>query len=152
MVHNEYLILLFIMFISLIAKNSTVAMACGVLLVLRLARADEALVLLENHGLTAGIVLLTVGVLAPVAAGKIDMEHIKQSFMSPLGILAIVIGIVVAYFAGRGVFLLKNDPLIIAAIIVGTIIGVALFRGVAVGPLIAAGITAILHKIFTMVK
>lgn len=147
---SEYLLLSLVIIISLIAKNHTVAIASGILLLLRLSHAAQALDLLENYGLTAGIVLLTVGVLAPVAAGKIHAEQISQSFQSPLGVLAIVVGIVVAYFGGQGVHLLKSDPLVITAIIIGTIIGVALFRGVAVGPLIAAGITAILHKIFTL--
>jgi uncharacterized membrane protein (DUF441 family) len=146
---SEYLILSLVIIISLIAKNYAVAIASGLLLFLRLLHADQSLELLENYGLTAGIVLLTVGVLAPVAAGKIHVEQISQSFQSPSGVLAIAVGIVVAYFGGRGVYLLKSDPLVITAIITGTVIGVALFRGVAVGPLIAAGITAILQKILS---
>lgn len=145
---SEYLVMLLVMVISLLAKNYTVAVACGILVLLRLVHANQLLDIVENYGLTSGIVLLTIGVLAPVAAGKINIEQMKQAFLSPLGILAVFVGIIVAYFAGRGVFLLKNDPLIIAAIIIGTIIGVALFRGVAVGPLIAAGITAIFYEFF----
>lgn len=149
---SEYLVMLSIMLVGVIAKNYTVAAACAILFVIRLAQADRVMEVLENHGLTAGIIILTVGVLAPVAAGKIQPAQIKEAFLSPAGILAIAVGALVAYFAGEGVFLLKNDPLIIAAIIIGTIIGVALFRGVAVGPLIAAGITAVLHKIFTTLQ
>lgn len=149
---HEYLLILFVLLISLVAKNYTVAIACGILLVLRISHAAQALEFLEKHGLTAGIVILTVGVLAPVAAGKIQVEQIMRSFQSTMGIFAVLTGIVVAYFGGRGVYLLKNDPFIISSIIIGTVIGVALFRGIAVGPLIAAGITAILYKLFTYFK
>lgn len=145
---SEYILILAILLISLLAKNYTVAIACGILFFLRLAQANQALEMLENYGLTAGVLILTIGVLAPVAAGKLSIEQIKQAVLSPLGIVAILVGIVVACFAGKGIFLMKNDPLIVTAIIAGTVIGVALFRGVAVGPLIAAGITAIVHEIF----
>lgn len=146
---SEYLMLLIIIIISLLAKNTTVAIACGLLFTLRLFHAGQALDFIEKNGLSAGIVLLTMGVLAPVATGKINMEQIKQAFLSPLGISAIAAGILVAILGGRGVVLMKTDPLVIAAIIIGTIIGVALFKGIAVGPLIAAGITAVLHKLLT---
>lgn len=148
---TEYLILLIIIIISFLAKNTTVAIACGLLFILKLFQAGATLEFVEKNGLTAGIVLLTMGVLAPVATGKINIEQIKQAFLSPLGISAVAAGILVAVLGGKGVVLMKTDPLVIAAIIIGTIIGVALFKGVAVGPLIAAGITAVLHKLLTSV-
>lgn len=147
----EYVMLLIIIIISMLVKNTTVAVACGLLFILRLFRAEEILGLVEKNGLTAGIVLLTMGVLAPVATGKINFAQIKQAFLSPLGISAVIAGILVAMLGGRGIALMKSDPLVIAAIIMGTIIGVALFRGIAVGPLIAAGVTAVLYKLLTLV-
>ena len=53
---------------------------------------------------------------------------------------------------GGGVELLKNDPHIVAALIIGTIIGVCFFKGVAVGPLIAGGMTYALMKLFASIK
>ena len=148
---SEYLMLLTIIIISFMAKNTTVAIACGLLFILKLFQAGEILDFLEKNGLTAGIVLLTMGVLAPVANGKINIAQVKQAFLSPLGISAVAAGIFVAVLGGEGVGLMKTDPLIMAAIIVGTIIGVALFRGIAVGPLIAAGITAVLYRLLTAI-
>lgn len=39
---------------------------------------------------------------------------------------------------------MNNQPSTVAGLLVGTVIGVALFRGVPVGPLIAAGILSLL--------
>ncbi|MEW6229340.1 MAG: DUF441 family protein, partial [Bacillota bacterium] len=52
------------------------------------------------------------------------------------------------YVNGKGVELLRARPDIIAGILIGTIIGVCLLRGIPVGPLAAAGITALLIRLF----
>ena len=44
---------------------------------------------------------------------------------------------------GRGVTLMSSQPGIVAGLLVGTVLGVALFRGVPVGPLIAAGLVSL---------
>lgn len=52
----------------------------------------------------------------------------------------------------NGLTLLENDPHITTALVIGTILAVALFGGVAVGPLIGAGIAYIamqIVKLFT---
>ncbi|MDI7507198.1 DUF441 family protein, partial [Cronobacter dublinensis] len=45
---------------------------------------------------------------------------------------------------GKGVALMGSQPSIVAGLLVGTVLGVALFRGVPVGPLIAAGLVSLL--------
>lgn len=54
--------------------------------------------------------------------------------------IALGAGILVALIAKNGIVLLENDPHITAALVFGTILAVSLFKGVAVGPLIGAGI------------
>lgn len=58
--------------------------------------------------------------------------------------LAIAVGLAVAWLGGRGVKLMSNQPDIVAGLLIGTVAGVALLRGVPVGPLIAAGILSLL--------
>ena len=53
---------------------------------------------------------------------------------------------------GGGVGLLKNDPHNVAALSIGTIIGVCFFKSVAVWPLIAGGMTYALMKLFASNK
>ena len=64
-----------------------------------------------------------------------------HSFTSPVGILALLAGVFAAVAGGSGVSLLKDSPDIVSSLIIGTMIGVFFFKGVAVGPLIAACIT-----------
>jgi uncharacterized membrane protein (DUF441 family) len=64
--------------------------------------------------------------------------------------IALGAGIAVALIAKHGLTLLQNDPQITAALVIGTILAVALFQGVAVGPLIGAGIAYICMKIVEM--
>lgn len=45
----------------------------------------------------------------------------------------------------EGVNLMKVDPNVVTGLMIGTVAGVVLFRGVAVGPLIAAGILSLLY-------
>lgn len=45
---------------------------------------------------------------------------------------------------GRGITLMGNQPQLVAGLLVGTVLGVALFRGVPVGPLIAAGLVSLI--------
>ena len=54
--------------------------------------------------------------------------------------IALGAGILVALIAKNGIVLLENDPHITTALVFGTILAVSLFKGVAVGPLIGAGI------------
>lgn len=60
--------------------------------------------------------------------------------------MALLSGILVALIAKGGVTLLANDPHITAALVFGTVIAVSLFHGVAVGPLIGAGIAYMVIK------
>ena len=48
-----------------------------------------------------------------------------------------------AWLGGRGVKLMTHQPNIVAGLLIGTVAGVALLRGVPVGPLIAAGVLSL---------
>ncbi|CWX01243.1 permease [Haemophilus influenzae] len=58
--------------------------------------------------------------------------------------LSIAVGILVAWLAGKGVPLMGEQPILVTGLLIGTIIGVAFLGGIPVGPLIAAGILALL--------
>jgi uncharacterized membrane protein (DUF441 family) len=70
-----------------------------------------------------------------------------QTLRSWQSLLAILVGAVVAYLGGRGATFMADSPLVVTGLMVGTIIGVAFFRGVPVGPLIAAGIVAFILQL-----
>jgi uncharacterized membrane protein (DUF441 family) len=142
--------ILLILAISVIGNNSSVAIAAAALLLLKLCGLTSWLDMVETKGINYGVILLTAGVLAPLAAGKIDINGLANIFKTPKGLLAIVIGLGVAWVAGRGVNFMQASPEIVTALMVGTVIGVCFFKGLAVGPLIAGGIVALLVGLFRL--
>ena len=150
--YSEYLMLLLILALGTIGHNTTVAYAVIIVLVLKLLGLTAMLDILSVNGLNWGIVLLLAAILVPIATGDVTIANMIDAFKSPLGVAAIVCGVLAAMAGGGGVELLKNDPHIVAALIIGTIIGVCFFKGVAVGPLIAGGMTYALMKLFASIK
>ena len=150
--YSEYLMLLLILALGIIGHNTTVAYAVIIVLVLKLLGLTAMLDILSVNGLNWGIVLLLAAILVPIATGDVTIANMIDAFKSPLGVAAIVCGVLAAMAGGGGVELLKNDPHIVAALIIGTIIGVCFFKGVAVGPPIAGGMTYALMKLFASIK
>ncbi len=138
------IILLVLAGLGIISHNMTVTLAMLFLLVVRITPLNNFFPWVEKYGLTIGILILTIGVMAPIASGKISANDVLSSFLNWKSLLAIVIGILVSRLGSRGVALMGSQPSTVAGLLVGTVIGVALFRGVPVGPLIAAGILSLL--------
>lgn len=135
--------LVVLIFLGVIGNNSSITISATVLLLMQQTFLAKYLPYMEKYGLNLGIIILTVGVLAPIISGKIQLP----SFIALLNwkmLLAIAIGILVAWFGGRGVGLLGTQPVLITGLLIGTIIGVSFFGGIPVGPLIAAGILSLM--------
>ncbi|MFV5591245.1 DUF441 domain-containing protein [Acinetobacter variabilis] len=138
------LVLLVLLACGIFSHNTAVTIAAAVLIVLKITPLNELLPYVQQHGLNIGIIILTIGVLAPIASGKIPGDSIVKSFLSWKSLLAIAIGLFVAWLGGRGVKLMSSQPDVVAGLLIGTVAGVAILRGVPVGPLIAAGILSLL--------
>ena len=138
------IVLLVLLACGIFSHNSAVTIAAAVLIVLKITPLSSLLPYVQAHGLNIGIIILTIGVLTPIASGKISGESILKSFLSWKSLLAIAIGIFVAWLGGRGVKLMSNQPDVVAGLLLGTVASVAVLRGVPVGPLIAAGILSLL--------
>ncbi|MEN8427455.1 DUF441 domain-containing protein [Acinetobacter schindleri] len=138
------IVLLVLLACGIFSHNSAVTIAAAVLIVLKITPLSSLLPYVQAHGLNIGIIILTIGVLTPIASGKISGESILKSFLSWKSLLAITIGVFVAWLGGRGVKLMSNQPDVVAGLLLGTVAGVAVLRGVPVGPLIAAGILSLL--------
>ena len=137
------LVLLGIAVLGVVGKNQTVAVAVLILLLLRLTHQERPITFLDKYGVTLGIVLLTVGVMAPIAGGRTSLRDMLSVLTDWSSLAAVLVGVLVAYLGGRGVRLMAEQPMAVNGLLLGTILGVAAFRGVPVGPLIAAGILAV---------
>lgn len=138
-----FFMLLVIVGLGVISKNATVWIAGLGLLLLRLWPGNQPLEWMNQYGLKVGVIILTMGVLSPIALGKLPWTNLVETMKSMSGLVAIAVGIFVAYLGGRGTGLLTDQPQIVTGLLIGTIVGVAFFRGVPVGPLIAAGILSL---------
>lgn len=136
---NLFLVLL--LAIALIAKNNSLILAVSVLIVIKLIGLDQKIFpVLQSKGINWGVTVITIAVLVPIATGDIGFKQLGEAMKSSYAWIALGAGILVALIAKNGIVLLENDPHITAALVFGTILAVSLFKGVAVGPLIGAGI------------
>lgn len=137
------LLLLVFIALGILGHNHSVTVAACFLLLIQQSPLNKYAFLLEQYGLQLGILMLTIGVLAPLITGKVKPDEIAMLFSSWKTIAAILVGILVAWLGGRGVVLMSAQPTVVTGLLVGTILGVALFKGIPVGPLIAAGILSL---------
>ncbi|MEV9651449.1 MULTISPECIES: DUF441 domain-containing protein [Bacillus] len=136
---NLFLFLLLV--IALIAKNNSLILAVSVLIAIKLIGLDQKIFpVLQSKGINWGVTVITIAVLVPIATGDIGFKQLGEAMKSSYAWIALGAGILVALIAKNGIVLLENDPHITAALVFGTILAVSLFKGVAVGPLIGAGI------------
>lgn len=142
---TEYLTLGIVLILSIVGHNMTVVYAAALVIVLKffgqMTNSPMILEYMGGHGLQLGIIILTAAVLVPIAEGTVTIQTMIDSFKSPIGIVAVTAGLLAAISGGVGVPLMTSNPNVIPALIVGTMIGVFFFKGIAVGPLIAAGFT-----------
>lgn len=138
------LCLLALLFLGILGSNHLVSISSAFLLLLRLLGLEGVLPYLEGPGLRVGLTLLVLSILTPLARGRITIEDIRGTITRPQGVAAIVGGIAGAYLGARGLKLLDTHPESITGLVLGTIIGATFFKGIPVGPLVAAGMAALL--------
>lgn len=148
---NGEILLVVLIIIGLLGRSHIITTAACVLLVVKLISLDRYLPAIERRGLELGLLFLTMGVLVPFASERISLKDVTSVFTTWPGILALLGGAIATYMNGKGLALLKIDPQLIVGLVLGSIIGIIFLRGIPVGPLMAAGITAFLLKIFTFV-
>ncbi|WP_438824904.1 DUF441 domain-containing protein [Bacillus sp. JJ722] len=148
---SSLLFLLLLLAIGIIAKNNSLIVAVGFLLIIKfMGLGDKIFPLLQTKGINIGVTIITIAVLVPIATGAIGFKELGEALKSPYAWIALASGIAVAVIAKNGVTLLASDPHITVALVFGTVLAVAVFNGVAVGPLIGAGIAYIAMKFFEL--
>ncbi len=140
--------LLLIFIIALLTRNNLLAAAAAIVFFLKLMRLNRFFSIIQARGLEGGLLLLTVALLIPFSTGQVTLKGLLSSILSPLGLLSVVGGLLGAYLNSQGLDFVAVEPSIIPGVLVGVIVSVSFFHGVAVGPIMAAGIAALLARIF----
>ncbi|MGM9985627.1 MAG: DUF441 domain-containing protein [Bacillaceae bacterium] len=153
MFDSSLLFLLCLLAIGFIAKNSSLTIAIFILLGIKLiGMGDKVFPFLQSKGINLGVTIITIAVLVPIATGEIGIKEIGSSLKSIYAWIAVGSGVAVALLAKGGVQLLATQPQMTAALVLGTILAVAVFKGVAVGPLIGAGIAYVVMNVIDLFK
>lgn len=142
--------LLALIVVGLIGRSPIITTAACVLLIVKLVHLERYLPSIERRGMEFGLLFLTLAVLVPFASGKVQTKDILSMFTSWTGWVALIGGAIATYMNGKGLELLKLDPQLIVGLVIGSIVGIVMLRGVPVGPLMAAGITAAILKLLQL--
>ncbi|PCN67431.1 hypothetical protein A8V19_20725, partial [Yersinia pestis] len=110
------LILLALAALGILSHNMTVTLAILILIAIRITPLNSFFPWVEKYGLTIGVLILTIGVMAPIASGKISASEVLHSFVQWKSILAIVVGVAVSWLGGRGVSLMTHQPSVVAGL------------------------------------
>jgi len=142
--------LVILIIVGLIGRSHIIATAASFLLILKLTSLERYFPAIERRGLELGLLFLTMAVLVPFANGKVQTKDVFAVFTSLVGIIALLGGAIATYLNYHGLTLLKYDPELMVGLVIGSIIGIVFFKGIPVGPLMAAGVTALLIKLLNL--
>jgi uncharacterized membrane protein (DUF441 family) len=146
--NQPIMFMLLLLAVGYFAKNQTLMIAVAVLLLIYYSgTGNSVLPFIQSKGIQIGVTIITIAVLVPIITGEIGLKDLQAAMGSSYAWIALGAGIFVAVIAANGIHLLQNDPHITVALVAGTILAVAVFGGVAVGPVIGAGIAYLAMKI-----
>ncbi|MEG6522614.1 DUF441 domain-containing protein [Desulfotomaculum sp. 1211_IL3151] len=145
-------ILLILILMGFFAESALLATAGCILLVLRLSKMNRLMLTLERRGLEVGLIFLMLSVLVPLAHDNIIYKDLVMKTLSPQGLLALIGGALATHMNGEGLKLLKLDPQLIFGMVMGSILGIVFLGGIPIGPLMAAGLTALFLEVYYWFK
>ncbi|WDL97120.1 DUF441 domain-containing protein [Alicyclobacillus sp. ALC3] len=146
------LFLIIFIVLGAVCRVNLVSVAASILLVVRMLHLNRYMPLLERRSLEFGLLFLMISILVPLAMGKISARDMAETIFSPIGLLTVVGGVVATVMNAKGLALLQTYPSLLLGVVVGTVLGIVLFRGMPVGPLMAAALAAVAMSIFEFLK
>ncbi|MGQ5709235.1 DUF441 domain-containing protein [Lactobacillus sp. PSON] len=148
---ESWLFLALVLAVALVGKNTSLIIATGVVMLLKLLPfTTKWLPVIQSKGINWGVTVISVAILIPIATGQIGFKDLFQTFKTPAGWIAVAAGIAVAILSRYGVDQLAAVPQVTVALVLGTIIGVVAFKGIAAGPVIASGMTFVIISLFNL--
>lgn len=139
---DSIILLLIILLLAIISKNTALIYAVIIIFIIKmLPNSDNLLKIARKKSILIGITILCIYILSPIADGSITSKDLIKYLYSPIGIIAILIGILASILSTKGIYLQSIRPEITVPLMLGTIIGIVFFKGTASGPIVAGGIT-----------
>ncbi|MCP8857661.1 DUF441 domain-containing protein [Latilactobacillus fuchuensis] len=149
---ESWLFLAAILIVALLGKNQSLIIASAVVLALKLLPFSNKLFpIIQAKGINWGVTVISVAILIPIATGQIGFKDLLNAFKTPAGFIAVGCGVLVAVLSAKGVGLLAASPEMTVALVFGTIMGVVFLKGIAAGPVIAAGLTYTILTVFNLI-
>ncbi|MFP4660577.1 MAG: DUF441 family protein [Halanaerobiales bacterium] len=145
------LLLYIIIILGFLAQSRVIVLAGFSLLLIKELGLSGLSEFLCSKGIELGLFFLLMAILAPMILTPINWDELKNSLGGIRGVVAILAGLLATQFNGMGLKLLDDNPQLIIGIIIGSLIGIVLLGGIPVGPLMAAGIAAILIELIGLV-
>ena len=72
------LLLVFLIVLGLMSQNSAITISAAVLLIMQQTLLSKYIPVLEQYGVKIGIIILTIGVLAQLVSGKIQLPDLSS--------------------------------------------------------------------------
>lgn len=145
-------VLVILILIGIIGKSNIIATAACILLVLKLTNLQGFFPLLERRGLEVGLLFLILSVLVPFAQGNVPVRDVTKNLTTLPGILAILGGAIATHMNSQGLDMLKLYPELMIGLVLGSIFGIVFLGGMPTGPLMAAGLTAMLIQVLYLFR
>ena len=149
---NSGIFLISLITLGFLARSRVIVLAALILILLKELKINPLLLFLSKKGIEIGLVFLLLAILAPLLVKPVRWQELKDLITDYRGVIAIIAGILATQANGMGLELLNELPLLIIGIIIGSLLGIVIFGGIPVGPLMAAGIAALLLKFFDFIS
>ncbi len=141
------LFLLLLLFLGFIARSRVIILASFTVFICLELDMEPVFTFLRARGIEIGLIFLLLSIFSSLVADPVDWARFKMSLITPEGLIAIMAGLLATQINGMGLNLLDSNPHLITSMIIGSIIGITLFEGIPVGPLMAAALSALMIKI-----
>lgn len=141
------LVLLLLLLLGSLSGNELIAVAAGILLLLQLTGLNSVVRFLNDHAVELGVIFLVIGLLVPFATGRITLAQTLHGLYRPAGLISVLVGAWSAYLAVAGLEFLRLQPEALVGLVLGSVLGVYFLGGLPTGPLVAAGLAALLFQL-----
>ncbi len=140
------------MFAGFLARSRVIIVAVLLMLLLAELGLNNYEKFLINHGIEVGLIFLMMALFAILLENPPNLKEFLNLILSEKGMVAFMAGLLATKFNQFGLELLKEYPIIIIAIMIGSLSGIIFFAGIPVGPLMAGALAAIFLEIINFIK